>query len=222
MAVRCQNSLTNKITKITSIDIKQIKKIQDGVEKHGQERTEEITIIWLITPHQWLSKQLINLPNSLVSKFESGDCHLQQPSWLKTNCYRHCSENICTSPQCHKIQRNEEQWAKKKHALLLLGTETLETNIKISCMKLIVISFYAHCCHSKILKLLQTEWVYLLFITLNTLLLDLFMPIRQNMPDPIKNLHTIPGWTAQKRSTKIICEIVWKRLFFPEPAEFGA
>lgn len=150
----------NKITKITSVDIKQIEKILDVVEKHGQEGTEEITIIWLITPHQWLSKQLINLPNSLVSKFESGDCHSQQPSWLKSNCYRHCSENICTSPQCHKIQRNEEQWANKTCVTVagnILLAETLETNINKSCMKLIIISFYAHCRHSKILKLLQPE-----------------------------------------------------------------
>lgn len=117
----------NKITKITSGDIKQIEKIQGVVEKHGQKSTEEITIIWLITPHQWLSKQLINLPNSLVSKFESGDCHLQQPSWLKTNCYRHCSENICTSPQCHKIQRNEEQWANKTRVTVAGNIRLAET-----------------------------------------------------------------------------------------------
>lgn len=124
----------NKITKINSVYITQIEK-------------EEITIIWLITPHQWLSKQLINLPNSLVSKFESGDCHLQKPSWLKTNCYRHCLENICTSPQCHKIQRNEEQWANKTCVTVAgnnLLTEILETNTSISCMKLITSSVFMH------------------------------------------------------------------------------
>lgn len=127
----------NKITKINSVHLGQIGKTQDVFENCGQEHTEEITIIWIITPHQWLSKQLINLPNSLLSKFESGDCHLQQPSWLETNCYRHCSENICTSPQCCKIQKIMSN-GKRKHVLLLGNNagnfppfETQETNMNM-------------------------------------------------------------------------------------------
>lgn len=64
------SSLVFPRVKISAVWIGQI------FQKLGHEHTEEISIIWLISPHQWLSKQLINLPNSLLSKFESGDCHL--------------------------------------------------------------------------------------------------------------------------------------------------
>lgn len=154
----------NKITKIISVHFGQIGKTQDVFENCGQEHTEEITIIWIITPHQWLSKQLINLPNSLLSKFESGDCHLQQPSWLKTNCYRHCSENICTSPQCRKIQKMMSN-GKIKHVLLLENNagnfppfETQETIINTYEAHLTHSSFYAHCGHPKIIKLKLNDY----------------------------------------------------------------